>query len=68
MEEFPASKVQNQTYWEVFQQTYVQTLLAGWVWTNSNIQPFSEGEGLGRKEKKVSDKYHIPAILNIQSP
>ena len=50
------------------QQTYVQTLLAGWVWSNSNVQPFSEGEGLGRKEKKVSDKYHIPAILNIQSP
>ena len=38
----------NQTYWEVSQQTYFQTLITGqfelvWVWSKGNVQSFSGG-------------------------
>ena len=40
MEEFPARKL---TYWEVSQQTKVQTLLASLVVDIGKFQPFSGG-------------------------
>ena len=76
MEEFPAS---NLTYWDVSQQTYlyVQTILAGWVWSKGDIHPLwaildIKSSDLRQPELTISQQ-HFPSkdifcFLQISQP